>query len=447
MKLTHWLKILLFTVAVNPAAHALDLIEALTLAEQNDAQIDAAYSAYLSILEQQNQSSAALYPEIFVDVFARDSTIDKKYTGSTTILQDSKNSYKTKGYSLKLNQPLYNQELFDLVAQSDALALQSLAAYETAKQNLITRTAAAYFQVLGAIDNLEFATAEKKANAKLLEQNQERFNVGLIAITDVKETQATYDTSVAQEIVAINTLSNNREALWVIINAPAENLSSLHEKIPLLSPDPDDIKQWQDKAIKNNMELRATKYAVEAAKSKYDSSNAGHYPTLSLNASYGFSDADNSPFGDTFGGSKSTDSVIGVNLNMPIYRGGFTSSKTRQSLSELDQAKAVHEQQRRVTIQQTRIAYLTIKASILQVKALKQALISTESALEATQAGYEVGTRTSVDVLITQGNLFRSERDYAKSRYDYILNLLEIKRAAGSLSAADVQQINQWLVN
>ena len=446
MKITHSLKILLLAVAINPAAHALDLVEALTLAQQNDATIDSAYAGYLAAIEGQDQSTAALYPQIFVDVFTRETTTEIK-DSSSALLNNSKNDFGSKGYTLQLNQLIYNQELFDLVAQSDALALQSLATYESAKQDLIIRTARAYFQVLGALDNLEFATAEKKANAKLLEQNQERFNVGLIAITDVKETQATYDTSVAQEIVANNTLSNSREALWVIINVPADNLSPLQETVPLLSPEPDDIEQWQDKATTNNMELRAAKYAAEAAKSKYDSSHAGHYPTLSLSASHGLVDSDGSRLGSNFGGSETTDTIYGVNLNIPIYTGGFTSSKTRQSLSELDQAKALHEQQRRETIQQARTAYLGIKASISQVKALKQALISTESALEATQAGYEVGTRTLVDVLISQGNLYRSERDYAKSRYEYLLNLLEIKRAAGSLSAADVTQINQWLVH
>jgi outer membrane protein len=445
MKLTHFLKTLLLTIALNPAAHALDLVEALTLAQQNDAAIDAAYANYLAAIEQQDQSTAALYPQISADIFANNTTTEVKDSASP-ILNNGKNDFDSVGYTLQLNQTLYNQEQFDLVAQADALALQSLAVYESEKQDLITRTATAYFQVLGAIDNLTFATAEKKANAKRLEQNQERFNVGLIAITDVIDAQATYDTSVAQEIVAINTLSTSREALWVIINAPAENLNPLQETIPLLPPEPDDIKLWQDKATSNNMELRSAKYAVEAARSKYDSSHAGHYPTLSFNASHGFTDADGnrSGFGD---GQETEDTIFGVNLNVPIYTGGFTSSKTRQSMSELDQAKALHEQQRRLTVQDARITYLSIKASVSQVKALKQALESTQSALDATQAGYEVGTRTIVDVLITQGNLYRSERDYAKSRYEYILNLLEIKRAVGSLSAADIQQINQWLVH
>jgi outer membrane protein len=428
-------------------ALALDLVEAFKRAEDYDVSIRASYAQYQAAIEGESQSLSALLPNINLSVFSQTTT--NEVSNSTTSIPDGESELDTDGYTVTLSQTIYNKQLFDLMDQSDALSSQALATFEAAKQDLIIRLASAYFDVLDARDNLTFATAEKKTNERLLEQNRERFRVGMLAITDVKEAQAKYDTAVAEEIIADNNLSNAQEALWVIINSDTSALNPLKTTIPLTVPEPVDIDAWKDKALVNNMSLRAARYALEAAKQAYESSRAGHYPTLNLNAEKSSVGSDSTTLG-AFGGAgtKDTDSTtLMLRLNVPIYSGGFTSSKIRQSASELDQARALLEKEERLTVQKTRTAFLGIQASISRVKALKQALSSTETAVEATETGYRAGTRTSVDVLQIQSELFKSRRDYARSRYDYIINVLELKQAAGILSPEDIQLVNQWLVH
>ncbi|MCW8831364.1 MAG: TolC family outer membrane protein [Gammaproteobacteria bacterium] len=442
MKLKKTFGILICGLGLNTSsALALDLVQALKLAQDNDVVLQAAHAEYLAVTEVESQSTASLLPDVSLSIFAqKNSTEISNATGSYS---NSESDFTTDGYTLTLTQSLYNKQLFDAMDESEAFSAQALASFEASKQTLIIRLAQAYFGVLAAQDNVAFAEAEKKANARLLKQNQERFKVGIIAITDVKEAQAKYDSAVAQAIIASNELSNQQEALWFIIKQRPESLSSLKDSIPLDFPELADIKSWQDRALANNLMLRAAHYAVEAAKENYTSQRAGHYPTLNLTAQHSSTSADGSTTG--FGGRDLDDTTIGLSLDIPIYSGGYTSSKIRQSAAELDQAKMLFEKQQRQTIQDMRTAYLGVQAAIAQVEAFKQVLISTESATEATELGFEVGTRTSVDVLLAQGNLFKSQRDYAKARYDFILKLLEIKYAAGLLAPADIQHINQWL--
>ena len=434
--------ILIFSISLSASsAFALDLVQALKLAQQNDMLLQAAQAEYLAVAEVESQSTAALLPTLSLSLFTqKNSTETSNATGS---FSNGTADSTSDGYTLSFKQTLYNKQLFDSMDESEAFSAQALASFEATKQALILRLAKAYFAVLAAQDNVAFAEAEKKANARLLKQNQERFKVGLIAITDVKEAQATYDSAVAQAIVAGNDLSNQHEALWFIINKRPDSLSSLKDSIPLSFPELEDIKTWQDKAVTNNLNLRAAHYALEAAKNNYDSQRSAHYPTLNLNAQHSSTSDDNGSA--VLGERDINDTFIGLSLDIPIYSGGYTSSKIRQSAAKLEQAKMLFEKMHRQTIQEMRVAYLGVQASIAQVQAFKQVLISTESATEATQLGLEVGTRTSVDVLLAQGNLFKSQRDYAKARYDYILKLLEIKYAAGLLSSGDIQQINQWL--
>lgn len=425
--------------------YALDLVEAYKRAEDHDASIRASYASYQATIEGQSQSLSALLPNVNLRVYSQSSDTD--ITNATGTFNNSSTTLDTDGYALTLKQTIYNQQLLDQMDANDAVAAQALATFEAAKQDLMIRLANAYFNVLDAHDNLTFATAEKKTSARLLEQNRERFRVGMLAITDVKEAQAKYDTSVAQEIIAENHLSNAREALWVIINTDPSQLSPLKKEIPLVTPEPVDIDAWKDTALGNNLNLRAAQYNVEAARERYSGSRAGHYPTLDLSAEKNNSSRDGTQLGLGTGTSDNENTTIMLQLNVPIYSGGFTSSKSRQSASELNQAQALLEKEQRLTIQKIRTAFLGVQAAISQVIALKQALSSTETAVEATEAGYRAGTRTSVDVLQIQGELFKSQRDYARARYDYILNILELKQAAGILTPEDITLVNQWLVH
>jgi outer membrane protein len=423
--------------------HALDLKEALERAEQYDATLRGALADYMAAEELYPQSRANLLPDITAGGFYQRS--DTKRENSTGAIPDVDSKFDTKGYDLTLNQVVFNKSLWDAMEQSEALVAQAAASYEVAKQDLIIRTAQAYFNVLGAQDNVAFTKAEKEAIGRQLEQSQERFNVGLIAITDVRESQASYDNAVANEIVARNTLRNNIEALRVIIGDPVEDLVPLAEKFPLLLPEPADINQWQDMALDGNLSLKASRFALTAAKENYESSRAGHYPVLNLVAAHNYTSSDGSAFGDTFGGADNTDNELGAQLSIPIYQGGGTSSRTRQANAEVWSAQAGVDQAIRTTIQQVRDAYLGVEASVSSVQAFYQALVSAKTSVEATEAGFEAGTRTSVDVLLVQGRQYEAERNYARSRYDYLLVLLQLQRAAGSLTREDVWQINEWL--
>ena len=443
MKLLKNLSISLTLCLTTSAASALDLSEAMDLAQQYDTTFQAAYANYLASIEASSLSTSAILPQIGFNAFYQRGNTEIDRSG--TVVDSDNNS---DGYSINLNQVIFDKTVFDNLDQGDAVAAKAVADLESAKQDTIVRVATAYFNVLTAIDTLETASAEKKAIGKQLEQSEERFNVGLSAITDVKEQQASYDISVADEIIAINDLSNKREALRVIINVYPDKLEIARPDIPLVVPEPMDINAWQEKSLQGNFSLLATKYSVDAAQSAYDGSKGGHYPTLGLNASYGVINSDERDIGFTqpIPSSENTDAKVIISLDIPIYSGGFTSSTVRQKLSQLDQAKALQEQEKRKTIALARSAYLSLEADIAQVKARKQAVISTQTSLDATMAGYDAGTRTSVDVLLSQRLLYSSQRDYSVARHTYITDILELKRVAGTLTISDIDEINKWLI-
>ncbi len=438
----------LFLFAINgifsSSVSALDLNEAIKLAQQHDTTFQIAQENYLAINETSSQSNSAILPQIGFNAFLQRGRTEIDRSGSIT-----KSDNDSDGYSLNLNQVIFNKAVFDNLTQGDATAAQALADFEAAKQETIVRVSTAYFDILTAIANLETASAEKKAIGKKLDESKDRFDVGVIPITDVKEQQASYDIAVADEIIASNDLSNKQEALRVLINVYPENLAVLQDEIPLVIPEPMNINSWQEKALENNFSLLSAKHVVTAAQSAYDASKGGYYPTLNLNASYGITNIDERDSGFTTVVSpalESTDAKVVLSLDVPIYSGGFTSSSIRQKSHELNKAKARQEQERRRTIATARSAYLTLEANIAQVKARKQAMISTLTSLDATQSGYDVGTRTSVDVLFSQRQLYSSQRDHAVARHRYLTNSLELKRVAGILTLTDVDEINKCLV-
>ena len=433
----------LFLWTATSTVSALDLKEAMALAQQYDTTFQAAYAAYLAASEASSQSTAAILPQIDLNAHIQRGRIENDSNGIV-----GKSDNNNEGYSLDLNQVIFDKTVFDNLNQGDAIVAKAVADLEVAKQDTIVRVSSAYFDVLTAIDTLETANAEKKAIGKQLEQSKERFNVGLSAITDVKEQQASYDISVADEIIATNDLSNKREALRFIINKYPENLKIADEEMPLVIPEPMNIDAWQEKSLQNNFSIVSAKYSLEAAQSSYDASKGGHYPTLSLNASYGQTRSDPLNFSGigNLPENEKTDARVLLNLNVPLYSGGFTSSTVRQRASERDQAKALLEQEHRRTIGLIRSAYLSLEADIANVKARKQAVISTQTSLDATLAGYDAGTRTSVDVLLSQRQLYGSQRDYSVARYTYLTNSLVLKQVAGILTPTDVDAINKWLI-
>ena len=430
----------LVIVPVAVTAAPMDFLQAYEQAQKDDPRILAAEFQYQATRETLPQARAALLPNVSLDVFTG------KHNTETTVQATSitrADRYDREGFTLSLSQSLYNHAYWLQVLQADIYVAIGEVNVNAARQELIVRTAQAYYNVLAAQDNLKFATAEKESIGKQLEQNQQRLNVGLIAITDVKESQAQYDLSVAQWITAENALANARESLRSLIGMAVDDLLPLANDMVLATPQPENIDEWVKTALQNNLSLKAAQLSLEVAQKQVGIQRAGHYPSVSLIARRNDATTDGLVSGDN---EIRDDSVI-VNLNVPIYSGGLTSSKTREAVALKEQARVLRDQSIRETEQLSRTSYLGVTASIARVAAFKQALISAQAAYEATQAGYEVGTRTAIDVLLVLREQYRAERDYAQARYDYILNFLRLKQAAGMLSREDVVLVNQWLVH
>jgi outer membrane protein len=420
---------------ISPATKALDLAEIYDLAKSQDVQLMIAQSQFESAQLSLPQAQSANRPQ--VNLSAHTTYND---TGNSLTGDDTKNSY---GYSLSLTQSLYNSETLSKVDAVEASVRQSEAEYKAAEQDLIVRVTEAYFNILSAQDTVAFAEAEKNAIGRQLEQAKKRFEVGLIAITDVKEAQASYDASVASEISANNSLDNAREALQLIIGQPLDApLSTIGDSVQLLIPQPADRNAWIEQAKKNNLTLLSAEAGLQAASENRKVAQSGNKPTVNLVASY----SDNEIDSDNNGNFDTDDLTVSVQLNMPLYTGGYTSSNIDQAEADFRTAQNNLMFQKRTVTQLTSTAYLAIVSGISQVNALEQALASSTAALEATQAGFDVGTRTSVEVLNSLRETYRSKRDYASARYSYLINTLKLKQAAGLLNDDDLRAINQWLI-
>jgi len=419
---------------------AINFSSALDMAITNDQDLQAAEFDYQSAMATRGQSKAALLPQLNLSVFT--STTDSETENSISSLFNPNGTTTTdiNGYSLTLTQTIYNHNVYKTLEQTDMSIAAATATVEAARQDLIVRLATAYFNVLGAEDNLKFATAEKEAIGKQLEQSKKRFEVGLIAITDVKEAQASYDTSIALEIEAQNQLSAQLEALAVILGNYNQSIAPMVENIPLVIPEPANMQKWTENALDNNLALKAAKFQFKASQKQVAADQSKHYPYLDLNAENSYTSSE----GGTFP-SDTTDTTISLQLTVPIYSGGLTSARHRQSVALKERARSVKEKAHRQTLQQTRDAYLGVTSTIAQVKAFKQALLSSQAAYEATQAGFEVGTRTAIDVLTTLREVYGAERDYARARYNYVINTLKLKQAAGTLTINDGKAINTFL--
>ncbi|MEN8205308.1 MAG: TolC family outer membrane protein [Pseudomonadota bacterium] len=412
-----------------------DLISVYELALLADPQYQAAIEARSAALEVVPQARAALLPDLGIRGDVSRDRFDPR--------NDDDTSYATnQTYSIGLRQTLYQRDRFIQLKQADSLVTQADARFIAARQDLILRVATRYFLVLGAHDNVEFVLADKEAIARTLEQARQQFAVGLAPITDTLEAQARYDIAVSNEINARQLLADAEEALRELTGELPVAPEILMPEIPMLKPDPASQDEWVAAAAEQNPLILAARAATEVAKQEIQVKNSGHYPSLDATADYRYRD-------NQFGGViplERNDSAIGLELSIPLYQGGLVSSQTRQSRYEYNQAMEELIKQRRATERQTRDNYRGVLAGISKVVALQHAVLSNEKAVEAAEAGFEVGTRAIIDVLDAQRDLLAARRDYARSRYDYLLDTLELKQAAGVLSATDLAQVNEWLV-
>ena len=414
-----------------------DLLTVFEMSLNNDPELLAEAASLRAVNELDNQATARFLPQI--NLSANNGQVRRK-SSAETFGVDAK--YNEHGYTLNLTQSLFRRQNYIQDRQADIAISSAQASYDIAVQALIVRVAERYFEFLASQDELSFAVAEKKANGKQLEQVQQRFDIGLATITDLTESQAGYDLAHTAVIRAENVLANSKERLRETTGHYFDSLATLKAKTPLVSPEPAQSEEWVSLALEQNPSLVVVKKARENANQVIELQKSDHYPTLDIVGQTSFNSQSETSFG---GSSKTHQDSISLQVNLPIFQGGDVVSRTREATHRLDQAMQDEEQQRRTVLRQSREAFNDVMSGISQVKALKQAVQSNEKALESTEAGYEVGTRTTVDVLNVRRDLFRARSDYADARYNYILSSLRLKQAAGVLEKEDIALINEWL--
>jgi outer membrane protein len=442
------------------AAQAESLMDIYQKALRSDPSLREADANRLATLETRPQAIAALLPQIDADAtYSDDSNQGSRDTpvGGLSTKSTFDNDSDGWRWNVQLRQTLFRWDQWVKLKQSDKQLAQAEADYRAAGQDLMVRVSTAYFDVLAAQDTLASEQAAKEAIGRQLEQAQKRFEVGLIAITDVVEAQAAYDQAIATEISAKRSLATSREAVREIIGEYTQNLDGPKTEIPLVSPNPEDEDAWVKTAMQQNLSLQASEIAAQITRDDVRLARAVYFPTVDLVMSH--TDTNISGDGTTTGadgmggistnrnpvGNDSEQDTIQVQFAVPIFSGGATNSKVREAVYRHRAAREQFERVARETERQTRDSYLGVISEISRVKALKQAQKSAQTALQATQAGYEVGTRTTVDVLDGRRQLFIADVNYSRSRYDYILNVLLLKQAAGTLTVNDLLEVNSWL--
>ncbi len=349
----------------------------------------------------------------------------------------------TNGYTLFLSQPLFDIAAWQNYEQSKLSVAASEAAFSAVQQELILRVAQAYFDVLTAQDALTALQAQKVAISEQLASAKRNFEVGTTTITDTNEAQSRYDLVVAQEIAAQNDIDIRRTALQQIIGKRPESLAILRNDIELTRPEPAQISPWVSSAEEQNYDVISKQLALEIAKRNITRNRAGHYPTVDLVASRSNSNQRNTVLGQASTGMTNS---VGVQWAIPIFSGFAVTSQVRQAIALEDKARSDLETSRRTAAQNARQFYFGVQSGLAQVKALQAAEVSSRSSLESNRLGYEVGVRINIDVLNAQQQLYLTQRDLAKTRYDTIMNSLRLKSAAGILQENDIVQISTILV-
>lgn len=454
------LSLALLLAAGTSAAHADDLIEVYKQARAADPTLAGAEATKLATDENVVQARSQLLPQVNAGV-----SMTRNHGGfnDTVLVRDpndpsnqipvdgvTQTTY-TRSMGVQLEQSLLDISRWTALKASRYTADAGAANWDAAQQDLLVRAANAYFNVLSALDRLKFADANEKALARQLEQAQQRFDVGLAAITDVNDAKAQHDQAVASVISSQNAVDQAREAVRQLTNKEPGEFKRLREDLPLDHPTPDDPQAWVEVALRQNPSLSSAAFQVDAANTNINTARAGHLPTLS--AQLGYSRAPTwgtQRFGGLgqfpdYSGDPKWGSSIGVTLNVPIFSGGFTQSRVRQAVYNRDYAQDQYEYNRRLVEATTRNNYRSVIAGASEVEATRAAVVSAQSSVEATQAGYEVGTRTIVDVLISQQTLLQAQSSYSAARHSFVMDGLLLKQAAGVIEVKDLQAINALL--
>ena len=421
-----------------------NLIDIYRLAVERDPAWSAARNANLAAQEKLEQGKALYRPSVTFNSNANHTESDIRYLGGNNPFRvGGPQSFDTFSYGVNVNQPILRLQNYVQYQQAKVQVSQADKQLLLAQQNLIIRSAQAYFDVLLAQDKIDLINAQKAAIDRQLAQAKANFDVGNATITDVNEAQARYDLIQAQEIAAINELEVKKRTVQSVIGEMPKKLAPARNDLKTALPEPNNMDKWVDLALQSNLNLNIQQQNLEIATKEVDKQNAGHYPTLDAVGSY----TDTRASGGINGfGSDLQSSVIGLQLAIPLYQGGLASSRVREAVAFKQKAQDDVEAARRQADLDTREAYLNLTGSVAQVQAYEQALNSSQSQVDSTTLGYEVGVRNSVDVLNAQQQLFSAKRDLLQARYTYLLSTLKLKSAIGMLSESDLVEVNQRLL-
>lgn len=434
------------------SANATDLADAYADAKTHDPVLGAARAGLAATQQRVPQARAALLPNINIGGssswnersfpspaldFTTGEPIRDPVTGRPLRAPDQ--NFNEHQWQAQLRQPVLNLESWFDYRSSQKGVESAEWGFASTEQQLIVRTVVAYLNVLRAEDLLDATEAAEAAVKRQLEQVQQRFDVGLVAITDVLEAQAAYDNAVVVRVQAAGDHDIVFEILRTLTGQPYTSVDRIAETLPIVDPSPSNEEEWVDTALSTNLNIRSANSQLQAAERTLRARRSGHLPTIEASVS-------TSHFvtgGSAFLGSKIDQDIYAVSINMPIYQGGFTSSRAREARSLAEQSRQLLLDQQLTVSRDTRNLFRAVATDVVRVKARLKAIASSESALEATETGYEVGTRNIVDVLQAQNRLYSSQFDYADSRYNYVTNFMLLKQTTGTLADADLQDLNK----
>ena len=459
MRLAHWavnapfrpLLLAVLTSSFILPAQAADLVNITRDALNNNAALASARAKFSSVEAASDVASGALLPQVNASgnvihnqkYESQSSSRGEQSAGAASNVDGGgvgDDRYNTASLKLEATQALFNAVTREEVNQAERQIDQQVYLLAATEQQLLIDVATAYFDILRAHEVLEARLAQERAIGRQLEQAQEQFEVGLIAITEVEEARASFDQSRADRIAGESNLQVAFEVLEQLTGQRYANIDALGDSMPIALPSPTDRNYWVEQAIERNPQVLAQQAGIELSRVGVELARAGRMPTVQAFANYQYSDSDS----DLVSGYN-TSSQVGVSANLPIYTGGSTSARIRQGTFQLESSQYDFESQRRTTIQQVRSLYTQVSNNVDTVEARQQAIVSNRSALEATRAGYEVGTRNIVDVLNAEQNLYSAIASYAEARYDYVVNLLSLRQQAGLLDVAAIEEVNAWL--
>ena len=409
-------------------------------AQSYDAQLMSQESSYLAVTENRALAESAKKPQLTMTTAINGSYTHIAQEAVSPLTLDDEFNLNA-AYTVRLSKSLYNPKIDQQIHQAEAGIQQAHAGLEAQRQSLIMRVAQRYFNYLSAEQRLEFIRDELASVKKRMDQTEAFYNVGRAPITGMREAQARYYQVTAKQVNAMRDLDVSREALSVITGRHYTNLKSPNPAIPLVMPMPQTLEEWIQLALQHNKTLRSSYNAIKVAQADLAMARQGNAPQVDMVASHSSSVTEGEALMDT----RLTQFSFGLEAAVPFYTGGATAASIRQSQHKLTSAQQAYQYQKRLTEERVRSAYLTLQSSISFAQASQQSLLASQTALNATVAGFEVGARTAVDVLDAQSDLSDAQSTESKARNDFLLNQLNLRAVAGTLSAADLHDIDRVL--